>query len=115
MFGPTDMHCRFFEQLKPISKAWNCFVSVNFFDGLIPNLGNNVRWYHESYAAPSNGPLYFIILLYHIIQLVLFVFGLHIQWLVAFLGERSEAFSHKDTSKWFRFFTIRDIPLRFIF
>ena len=31
-----------------------------------------------------------------------------------FLGERSEAYSHKDTSKWFRFFPVRDIPLRFI-
>ena len=31
-----------------------------------------------------------------------------------FLDERSEAFSHKDTSKWFHFFLVRDIPLRFI-
>ena len=31
-----------------------------------------------------------------------------------FLGERSEAYSHKDTSKWFRFFPVREIPLRFI-
>ena len=32
----------------------------------------------------------------------------------SFLGERSEAYSQKDTSKWFRFFPVRDIPLRFI-
>ena len=32
---------------------------------------------------------------------------------MSFLGERSEAYSHKDTSKWFRFFPVRDIPLRF--
>ena len=30
------------------------------------------------------------------------------------LGEWSEASSHKDTSKWFRLFPVRDIPLRFI-
>ena len=32
----------------------------------------------------------------------------------SFLGEGSVAFSHKDTSKWFCFFPVRDIPLRFI-
>ena len=31
-----------------------------------------------------------------------------------FLSEWSEAYSHKDTSKWFRFFPVCDIPLRFI-
>ena len=31
-----------------------------------------------------------------------------------FLGKRSETYSHKDTSKLFRFFPVRDIPLRFI-
>ena len=30
-----------------------------------------------------------------------------------FLGERSEAFSHKDTSKWCRLFPVRDNHLRF--
>ena len=30
------------------------------------------------------------------------------------LGERSEAYSHMHTAKWFRFFPFRDIPLRFI-
>ena len=33
---------------------------------------------------------------------------------ISFLGERSEAFSRMDASKWFRFFPVRDIPLRFI-
>ena len=32
----------------------------------------------------------------------------------AFLGERSEAYLHKDTSKSFCFYPVRDIPLRFI-
>ena len=32
---------------------------------------------------------------------------------IFFLGERSETYSHKDTSKWFRFFPVHDIPLRF--
>ena len=31
-----------------------------------------------------------------------------------FLSERSGAYSHKDTSKCFRFFPVRDITLRFI-
>ena len=31
-----------------------------------------------------------------------------------FLGERSEAYSHKDMLKWFRFFPVRDIHLGFI-
>ena len=30
------------------------------------------------------------------------------------LGERSDAYSQKDTSKWFHFFPVRDILLRFI-
>ena len=34
------------------------------------------------------------------------------KWIM-FLGEWSEAFSHKDTSKWFCFFPVRDIHLRF--
>ena len=31
----------------------------------------------------------------------------------SFLGERSEACSHKDTSKMISFFPVRDIPMRF--
>ena len=30
------------------------------------------------------------------------------------LSERSEAHRHKDTSKWLRFFPVRDIPLHFV-
>ena len=32
----------------------------------------------------------------------------------AFLGERSEAYSHKEKSKWFQFLTVRDISLQCI-
>ena len=34
--------------------------------------------------------------------------------MISFLGERSEDFSHKDTSDLFRFYPVRDIPLHFI-
>ena len=38
----------------------------------------------------------------------------YLELLSAFLGERSEAYLHKNTSERFRFLPVRDIPLRFI-
>ena len=56
---------------------------------------------------------------YKMIQCLLFLwvaicFAFFINETRVFLGVRSEAYSHKDMSKWFRLFPVLDIPLRYI-